>query len=98
MGGHPHWVQGMELRRGAPIAYSLGNYVFDMDFSRQTQEGAFLELVFWGAELKAAEFVPVRIGADFAPRVATGRAGEAILERIWDASGPPLSGSHRDRS
>ncbi len=98
VGGHPHWVQGVELRRGAPIAYSLGNFVFDMDFSRQTQEGAFLELVFWGSELKAAEFVPVRIGADFAPRVATGREGQAILERIWDASGRPLSGSHRDRS
>ena len=98
VGGHPHWVQGMELRRGAPIAYSLGNYVFDMDFSRQTQEGAFLELVFWGAELKSAEFVPVRLGADFAPRVATGRVGQAILEQIWDASGRPLSGSHRDRS
>lgn len=98
VGGHPHWVQGVEIHRGAPIAYSLGNYVFDMDFSRETQEGAFLELVFWGHELKAAEFVPVRIGADFAPRVANGRPGEAILERIWDASGPPLTGTHRDRS
>ncbi len=98
VGGHPHWVQGVELRGDAPIAYSLGNYVFDMDFSRQTQEGAFLELVFWGSDLKAAELVPVRIGADFAPRVATGREGQAILERIWDASGRPLSGSHRDRS
>jgi poly-gamma-glutamate synthesis protein (capsule biosynthesis protein) len=98
VGGHPHWVQGIELHRGAPIAYSLGNYVFDMDFSRQTQEGAFLELVFWGAQLKAVDVVPVRIGADFAPRVATGRAGQAILERIWDASGRPLSGTHRDRS
>jgi poly-gamma-glutamate capsule biosynthesis protein CapA/YwtB (metallophosphatase superfamily) len=98
VGGHPHWVQGMELRRGAPIAYSLGNYVFDMDFSRQTREGALLELVFWGAELKAAELVPVRIGVDFAPRVASGPAGQAILERIWDASGRPLSGSHRDLS
>ena len=98
VGGHPHWVQGVELHRGVPIAYSLGNYVFDMDFSRETQEGAFVELVFWGSELKAAEFVPVRIGPDFAPRVATGRAGQAILDRMWDASGRPLTGSHRDRS
>jgi poly-gamma-glutamate synthesis protein (capsule biosynthesis protein) len=98
VGGHPHWVQGMELRRGRPIVYSLGNFVFDMDFSRRTREGAILELVFWGPELKAAELVPVRIGADFAPRVATGRAGQAILDQVWGASGPPLTGSHRPRS
>ena len=98
VGGHPHWVQGVELHRGSLIAYSLGNYVFDMDFSRETQEGAFLELVFWGSELKAAELVPVRIGADFAPRVASGRAGQAILDRIWRASGRPLTGTHRHRS
>jgi poly-gamma-glutamate capsule biosynthesis protein CapA/YwtB (metallophosphatase superfamily) len=95
VGGHPHWVQGVELHRGAPIAYSLGNYVFDMDFSRETQEGAFLELVFWGSDLKAAELVPVRIGADFAPRVASGAGGQAILDRVWGASGRPLSGTHR---
>ena len=34
----------------ALIAYSLGNFVFDMDFSRQTQEGAVLELTFWGSD------------------------------------------------
>lgn len=45
-GGHPHWVQGVELHRGRLVAHSLGNYVFDMDFSTKTQEGVILELVF----------------------------------------------------
>ena len=39
---------GDGVGRGALVAHSLGNFVFDMDFSRQTQEGALLELVFWG--------------------------------------------------
>jgi poly-gamma-glutamate synthesis protein (capsule biosynthesis protein) len=91
VGGHPHVVQGAELRRGNLIAYSLGNFVFDMDFSRATQEGAILELTLWGGEVKAGEFVPVRIGADFAPRVLSERAGRPILQRMWDASGPPFS-------
>ena len=43
VGGHPHWVQGSESVRGALVVYSLGNFVFDMDFSRRTQEGAVLE-------------------------------------------------------
>jgi poly-gamma-glutamate capsule biosynthesis protein CapA/YwtB (metallophosphatase superfamily) len=91
VGGHPHWVQGVELYRGRLIAHSLGNYVFDMDFSRPTREGVILELTFWGSDLKAAEFVPVVIGSDFAPRVVTGTAAEPILRRIWQTSGPPFS-------
>ena len=61
--------------RDALIAYSLGNFVFDMDFSRATQEGAVLELTFWGGDLKAARLVPVVIGADFAPRAGPRPAG-----------------------
>ncbi len=89
IGSHPHWVQGAEIYRGRLIAYSLGNYVFDMDFSRQTQEGVILELVLWEDEVKAARFVPIRIGPDFAPRVASWRSGRPILAQLWAASGPP---------
>jgi poly-gamma-glutamate synthesis protein (capsule biosynthesis protein) len=93
-GGHPHWVQGVEVVRGGFVAYSLGNFVFDMDFSRTTQEGALLELAFWGAELKGARLVPYVIGRGFAPRVAPGARGTAILDDVWRASGPPLRGTH----
>ena len=39
VGGHPHWVQGVDAVQGVPIFHSLGNFVFDMDFSTQTMEG-----------------------------------------------------------
>ena len=94
VGGHPHWVQGVESLSGGLVVYSLGNFVFDMDSTRETQEGAVLELTYWGTELKAAELVPVVIGRDFAPRVARGERAAAILDRIWSASGGPLRGSH----
>ena len=99
VGGHPHWVQGMESVGDSLIAYSLGNFVFDMlpiggVYTRETQEGAVLELTFWGSTLKAARLVPVVIGADFAPRVADGPRGQAILDDVWDASGAPLTGTH----
>ena len=29
VGGHPHVPQGVEIHRGRPIVYSLGNFVFD---------------------------------------------------------------------
>jgi poly-gamma-glutamate synthesis protein (capsule biosynthesis protein) len=94
VGGHPHWVQGIESLPGGLVAYSLGNFVFDMDFSRRTQEGIVLELTFWADELKAATPVPVVIGPDFAPRVARGARGEAVLDRLWQAGRSPLRGTH----
>jgi poly-gamma-glutamate synthesis protein (capsule biosynthesis protein) len=39
IGGHPHVVQEMEIYAGKPIFYSLGNFIFDQYFSRETQEG-----------------------------------------------------------
>jgi poly-gamma-glutamate capsule biosynthesis protein CapA/YwtB (metallophosphatase superfamily) len=89
LGGHPHWVQGLELHGGKLIAYSLGNFVFDMDFSRRTQEGLALELVFRGPRLVAVEPVPVRIDPAFVPRFAPGAAGLPILRAMWRVSGPP---------
>jgi poly-gamma-glutamate synthesis protein (capsule biosynthesis protein) len=94
VGGHPHWVQGMEALQDGLIVHSLGNFVFDMDFSRKTQEGTVLELTFWGADLKEARLVPVVIGPDFAPRPVRGQRADAILDDVWSASGRPLRGTH----
>jgi poly-gamma-glutamate capsule biosynthesis protein CapA/YwtB (metallophosphatase superfamily) len=91
LGGHPHVVQGVELHRERLVAYSLGNFIFDMDFSRATREGVILEMTFWGGSLKAAHFVPVWIDDRFGPRVLSARAGEPILRRMWAASGPPFN-------
>jgi poly-gamma-glutamate synthesis protein (capsule biosynthesis protein) len=85
-GGHPHWVQGVQPHRGTLIVHSLGNFVFDMDFSEETQEGVMLDLVFWGGDVKAARFVPYVIGPDFAPRVVKGPRAAAILGDVWSSS------------
>jgi poly-gamma-glutamate synthesis protein (capsule biosynthesis protein) len=90
VGGHPHWVQGVEAVDGVPVVHSLGNFVFDMDFMEQTLEGVLLEATFWGAELKAVRFVPYRMDTEvFAPRVARGDAGAAILDDLWSSSRGP---------
>lgn len=38
-GGHPHVIQDAEIYKGKPIFYSLGNLLFDQDFSPETQRG-----------------------------------------------------------
>ena len=90
IGGHPHWVQGVDLLDETFVAYSLGNFVFDMDFMQQTQEAIAIELVFWGSELKAADLLPVRVGSDFRPRFVSAAAGDSILRDIWRHSPPPF--------
>lgn len=86
---HPHWVQGAEIYKGRLIAYSLGNFVFDQTWSEETQQGAALDLVFWGPRLVGASFVPVQIEDAHRPRFLDERNGGEILRRIWSASGEP---------
>jgi len=93
VGGHPHWVQGVESLAGGLVAYSLGNFVFDMDFMQQTQEGVLLALRFRGDRLEQARLRPYVIGPDFAPRLAPGPRGDAILADVRRASRTPLRGA-----
>jgi poly-gamma-glutamate synthesis protein (capsule biosynthesis protein) len=96
LGGHPHWVQGWEPMPGADgepatVVHSLGNFVFDMDFMEQTQQGVFVEVVLWDGRVMAVEPVPYVIGPDFTPRAVSGSRGEAILADVWSTSRGPWS-------
>lgn len=44
IGHHPHVVQGLEIYNGKYIFYSLGNFIFDQNFSRLTQVGLSVKL------------------------------------------------------
>ena len=79
VGGHPHWVQPMERYRGAVIAYSLGNFVFDMDFMDQTMEGVALTATFRGDRLRGVRLTPYRMDSRFAPRPVHGAVARDIL-------------------
>ena len=82
VGGHPHWVQRVQRVRNTLVVHSLGNFVFDMDFMRQTQEGVVADLVFADDDLRRVRFTPYVIGADFAPRVVRGPRARAILRPL----------------
>ncbi|OGO50517.1 MAG: hypothetical protein A2148_01080 [Chloroflexi bacterium RBG_16_68_14] len=86
VGNHPHWVQAAELIDGAFVAYALGNFVFDQDWSVPTMQGVVLEAAFHGPHLKGVRYHPIRVGADFQPAFAGAEEAREILERIWTAS------------
>ncbi|MCR4312065.1 MAG: CapA family protein [Candidatus Uhrbacteria bacterium] len=39
IGAHPHVIQTIETYNGVPVIYSLGNFLFDQDWSVPTQQG-----------------------------------------------------------
>ncbi len=76
-GSHPHCVQPLDFYRGKPIAYSLGNLVFDGAPSvLKWNEGALLRLYLAkNGQIAGTDLLPVRL-VDGAP-VACGRDGPA---------------------
>ena len=44
IGHHPHVIQDTENYKNGFIAYSLGNFIFDQGFSKETMEGMLLQI------------------------------------------------------
>ncbi|MFN8517609.1 MAG: CapA family protein, partial [Chloroflexia bacterium] len=86
IGSHPHWVQGTEWYKGKPILYSLGNFVFDQDWSIETKQGMFTELVVRDKKVKRIRLVPVQIEDLNQPRILDVVEGLPVLQRVYDAS------------
>jgi poly-gamma-glutamate capsule biosynthesis protein CapA/YwtB (metallophosphatase superfamily) len=91
IGGHPHWIQGLEMAGSAVVVHSLGNFVFDMDFQTKTREGVFLEIVLWGDKVKAVEPVPYVIDNSFTPRLSNENRVRGILNDLWGSSRGPFT-------
>ncbi len=77
IGGHPHWVQGISSYKGKPIVWSLGNFVFDQDWSKETQQGLTVALRVTDAEIGIQPF-PVSIKVS-QPAL---EEGEALANRL----------------
>ncbi len=86
IGNHAHWVQAHERIGGMFVAYALGNFVFDQDWSLETQQGAMLEVTFTGTRVTATRYMPVHVWDEYQPRLAEPDEAWQILERIEAAS------------
>lgn len=86
VGNHPHWVQAHEQIGETFVAYALGNFVFDQDWSLETSQGAMLEVTFRGKKLTSTRYTPIHIYDQYQPRLAPPDEAAAILERIETAS------------
>ncbi len=91
VGGHPHWVQGLDRYGDTLVAHSLGNFVFDMDFMAETMEGVVLRVDFDGDRIASYRLLPYRLdAATFAPRPVRGPEARAILDDVRSSSSVPV--------
>jgi hypothetical protein len=92
IGNHPHWVQSVEIYKGKPIWYSLGNFTFDQDWSEPTLEGVTLELTFRGSTLVQAWMNPHILVRAVQPNLLDiAGDGQRVLAPVFKASGKLLS-------
>ena len=82
IGGHPHVIQGMEEINGIPVFYSPGSFVFDQDWSKETQQGLVIRVTFNGSQLQTWEVIPVHIDPDGHVQEAESPEAEEILNRF----------------
>ena len=87
IGNHAHYAAAMEVYKGKPIWYALGNFVFDQDWSEFTMEGITLELTFHGAELRQVRMRPHIILDKAQPNFLDPAGdGRVVMGQIFDAS------------
>jgi len=77
----------MEVYKGKPIWYALGNFTFDQTWSEPTMEGITLELTFSGTHLAQAWLHP-HLVLDYAqPNFMDPLgSGKVVLDQVFKAS------------
>ena len=87
IGNHAHWAGAMEVYKGKPIWYALGNFVFDQAWSEPTMEGITLELTFRGTQLVQARMQPHIILDKAQPNFLDPAGdGRVVMGQVFDAS------------
>jgi len=67
IGHHPHVMQDIGTYQGKPIVYSLGNFIFDQYFSKDTMEGMLFEATFEGKNLKETKSRIIKLNSKYQP-------------------------------
>ncbi|MCK8517902.1 CapA family protein [Methanoculleus sp. 7T] len=87
LGHHSHTIQGLERYNGGLIAYSLGNFQFDIElFKEQIKSTMILSVDFDRHGILDYTVIPCVINDDFQPEVAEGRTREMVRRWITKCS------------
>lgn len=82
IGHHPHVVQDIQIYKGKPIFFSLGNFIFDQYFDQHVTEGLIVQMTI---KKDVIEYLPVPVTSSDTrsqPRLMTLGERNTLLERI----------------
>lgn len=92
IGSHPHVLQGMEQYKGAPIIYSLGNFVFGGNWDPKDKKTALVELKVTKQGVRGVTVVPAYSDqfpdVPVQPYLAEGEAAQAVIDHLLSISKP----------
>ena len=90
LGSHPHVLQGMELYKGAPIIYSLGNFVFGGNWNPKNKESAVVALKFDKRGFVSSKITPLHSDKfperPCQPYIVKGEKAESVLRHLAEYS------------
>ncbi len=89
IGHHPHVVQDIDIIKGVPVFYSLGNYIFDQYFSQEVKEG--LVVVLRLDDEPALELIPIAShDQQSVPTPIEAEKRQVFLKNLAEKSHPSL--------
>ncbi len=96
IGHHPHVIQDIDIYKGAPIFYSLGNFVFDQYFDDNVQIGLGVELVLQNSELTYRLVPFTSKDSKSSPRLMTVDERSQLLIDLSSRSSPVIAEKLRE--
>jgi poly-gamma-glutamate capsule biosynthesis protein CapA/YwtB (metallophosphatase superfamily) len=99
IGGHAHWPKGIEMYRGKPIYYGVGNFLLDQSWSEETSTAVFADVTLYGDDVIQTRPVPFIILDRAQPNFLTPRGGgNRALRKVYAASLGPEFESYGRRA
>jgi poly-gamma-glutamate synthesis protein (capsule biosynthesis protein) len=86
IGTHPHVVQSLEYYNGKYINYSLGNFIFDQEWSTATKQGVMASAYFYQNRNVSVTLSPLQIENYAQPSFISGEVAKSILSDIEESS------------
>ncbi|MBN1618254.1 CapA family protein [Candidatus Dojkabacteria bacterium] len=77
-GVHPHWIEPLEYYNDGMIFYSLGNLLFDQDWSTETREGLIVKHYFYDGKYLGFRVFPTMLFDEAQPRLVEGEDKKRI--------------------
>ncbi|MGH9349699.1 MAG: CapA family protein, partial [Vicinamibacterales bacterium] len=92
--GHgPHTLRGVEVYRGKPVLFSIGNFILQRQApgrpspeASHGHQSVIVRAAVADKQIARLELLPIAIGHDGQPRFAGDDIGRGILHRLWGLS------------